>query len=235
MMTGTSVLSPTPEADRVLDTPLHHQPKASPAGNETLGGLHMIKERDEESGEQQQQDRDTVRQKYESMTYDDLAQRMAENYKQLSAVLGTNALNAMRESTSSTTRDEHEEREATETGDAKTTDIDNDDNALEDDEDEEQVIDRDDIDDKTKRAKMTKLFCRAASTGDVDKVTQLLGGRYRSYIDIDARDEDGTTPLIYAACFGKVEIAQALLDAGAKTDVQDSCKGPYACVMWDKE
>ncbi|KAI7886972.1 hypothetical protein K492DRAFT_139946 [Lichtheimia hyalospora FSU 10163] len=185
----------------------------------------MIKERDEESGEQQQQqDRDTVRQKYESMTYDDLAQRMAENYKQLSAVLGTNALNAMRESTSSTTRDEPQERDTTET---KQTADNNDE--LNDD-DDESVIDRDDVDDKTKRAKMTKLFCRAASTGDVTKVTQLLRGRYRPYIDIDARDEDGTTPLIYAACFGKVEIAQALLDAGAKTDVQDSFG--WSALMW---
>ncbi|ORE10127.1 hypothetical protein BCV72DRAFT_200368 [Rhizopus microsporus var. microsporus] len=44
----------------------------------------------------------------------------------------------------------------------------------------------------------------------------------KPFIDINAKDEDGTTPLIYAACFGKYEIAQALLQAGAKVDSQDS-------------
>ncbi|ORY95366.1 DIL domain-domain-containing protein [Syncephalastrum racemosum] len=70
---------------------------------------------------------------------------------------------------------------------------------------------------------MNKLLSRSASSGDTAKVNQLLSDpKLRAYIDVDAKDDDGGTPLIYAACFGKVEIAQALLDAGAKTNIQDS-------------
>ncbi|KAI9281027.1 hypothetical protein BY458DRAFT_430039 [Sporodiniella umbellata] len=52
----------------------------------------------------------------------------------------------------------------------------------------------------------------------------------RSCIDIDAQDDEGNTPLIYAACFGKLEIAQALIAAGAKVDVQDA-RG-WTPLMW---
>jgi hypothetical protein len=63
-------------------------------------------------------------------------------------------------------------------------------------------------------------FSRAASHGDVLKIKQLLTKDI-----IDTPDEDGTTPLIYAACFGKLEVVKVLLEAGAKVDVQDKSKG----------
>ncbi|CAO3671524.1 unnamed protein product [Rhizopus stolonifer] len=50
------------------------------------------------------------------------------------------------------------------------------------------------------------------------------------FIDINAKDKDGTTSLIYAACFGKLEIAQALLAAGAQVDGQDS--HGWTALMW---
>ncbi|KAI8146528.1 hypothetical protein BJV82DRAFT_576084 [Fennellomyces sp. T-0311] len=162
----------------------------------TMGGLHMIKEHDE--------DDNAVRQHYENMTYDDLTQRMAENYKQLSAMLGKTPSNPESPLSSSSSSSVDEQ-------------LDN---------DESEIIK---LDDASKRSKLTQLFCRAASTGDVAKVSQLLKS-HRDWIDIDARDEDGTTPLIYAACFGKVDIAQALLEAGAKTDVQDSYG--WSALMW---
>lgn len=73
--------------------------------------------------------------------------------------------------------------------------------------------------------KYTRLFARAASNGDIQKVKEMLSDEEtRAHIDINARDSDGTPPLIYAACFGKTEIAQILIDYGASVDIQDNCK-----------
>lgn len=219
-MSGTSVLPPTIDG---LDMPLlHHKPKPEPAmptTETTMGGLHMIKERDEELFDSQ--DPDAVRQHYENMTYDEMSQRMAENYKQLSAMLGTTTISNLIKESATTSAGHHSD-----SYNAAQSIVDDDDLI----DDEKAVVSRTDLDDETKRRKMTKIFCRAASSGDLEKVTQLLS-QHRSLIDIDAKDEDGTTPLIYAACFGKADIAQALLAAGAKTDIQDSCK----LVAWDKK
>jgi ankyrin repeat protein len=85
---------------------------------------------------------------------------------------------------------------------------------------EEQVIDEEDP-----VKKYNVLFNRAASNGDIAKVKEMLSDKeIRSYIDINARDSDGTPPLIYAACFGKTEIAKILLDYGALVDIQDNCR-----------
>ena len=231
-MAGTSVLSLTPDQDHHhrLDIPLHHNLKTDPAPSPqqqslsalpvsdttttSVGGLDIINEHEED-----EQDHDTVRQQYENMTYDDLSRRMSENYKQLSSILGNIGSGIKEPPTRNNSDDDNDPFPNTGTTTNPTTEDDNTD--LEDD---DTLIHRTDLDDATKRRKMTKLFCRAATTGDVDKVTQWLDEPYRAYIDIDARDQDGTTPLIYAACFGKITIAQALLNAGAKTDVQDSCK-----------
>lgn len=79
----------------------------------------------------------------------------------------------------------------------------------------------------TDSKKWTTLFTRAASNGDVIKVKEMLSDdSIRQHIDINARDSDGTPPLIYAACFGKTEIAKILIEAGAQIDAQDSCKSP---------
>ncbi|KAI7878498.1 hypothetical protein K492DRAFT_132656 [Lichtheimia hyalospora FSU 10163] len=151
---------------------------------------------------------------------------MSENYKQLSSILGNIGSGIKEPPTRNNSDDDNESFPNTgTTTNNPTTEDDNTD--LEDD---DTLIHRADLDDATKRRKMTKLFCRAATTGDVDKVTQWLDEPYRAYIDIDARDQDGTTPLIYAACFGKTTIAQALLNAGAKTDVQDSYG--WSALMW---
>ncbi|KAI9312000.1 hypothetical protein BX666DRAFT_1866827 [Dichotomocladium elegans] len=137
-----------------------------------------------------------------------MTKHMAESYRQLSEVLGK------RVSLPSTLSES--------TFDA----LDN------DDDDEHKLVDRNDLDEETKRTKMNKLFSRAVSSGDTNRVTQLLHNKKLSkYIDVNAKDEDGATPLIYAACFGKIEIAQALLEAGAKTNVQDSGTG-WSALMW---
>ncbi|KAF9430524.1 hypothetical protein BGZ94_006319 [Podila epigama] len=74
--------------------------------------------------------------------------------------------------------------------------------------------------DEERRQKLSKMFSRAASNGDMDRIADMLD-HFREWIDIEAQDEDGTSPLIYAACFGHVEIAFMLLEAGAVVDARD--------------
>ncbi|KAI9597648.1 hypothetical protein BDF19DRAFT_420554 [Syncephalis fuscata] len=85
--------------------------------------------------------------------------------------------------------------------------------------------------DEMKRAKMSRLLSRAASSGDDKRVCELLENvDARHWIDPDAQDEDGTTPLIYSACFGYLDVAKALLRAGANVDAQD--RFGWSALMW---
>lgn len=158
-----------------------------------------------------------VHKQYENMSYDEVSQKMAESYQQISAMLGTNL-------TSGSLSDVP----TTPASSAHSTP------ALEADEfiNETLILNKQDLTDEEKHAKITRIFTRAASNGDVEKIKEMLAAKeVRPFIDIDARDEDGTTPLIYSACFGKVDVALALLDAGAKVDTQDKCK--FNC-LYDK-
>ncbi|KAI8070636.1 uncharacterized protein B0P05DRAFT_550513 [Gilbertella persicaria] len=79
--------------------------------------------------------------------------------------------------------------------------------------------------------KYTALFARSASNGDVEKVKSMLAdASIRPLIDVNALDQDGTPPLIYAACFGKTEIAKILIGAGAQINAQDSFG--WTALMW---
>ncbi|CAO3691087.1 unnamed protein product [Rhizopus stolonifer] len=143
-----------------------------------------------------------IRKQYENMSYDEMSQRIAESYKQLSDILG-NRISLPSTISTSTTVDTEEL--------------------------DENVFEREDMDDTLKRQKCTKLFLKSASSGDLERVLHYLKTK-KECIDINAKDEDGTTPLIYAACFGKYEMAQALLTAGAKTESQDS--HGWTALMW---
>jgi hypothetical protein len=97
-------------------------------------------------------------------------------------------------------------------------------------EDEQTVLNHTKIDNAEKRNLITKIFTRAASNGDARKIRHMLSQeQLLPFIDIDRQDEDGTTPLIYAACFGALEVLIALLEAGANANTQDKCK---LCVFW---
>lgn len=146
----------------------------------------------------EQEEGEELRKQYENMSYSEMSSRLAENYKQLSEILGNRISLPTTESSS-------------------------------DDEEEEQndykLLDRTDLNNELKKTKLTKLFLKSVSSGDLEKVSSYLSNdAMKEFIDINGKDEDGTTPLIYAACFGKFEIAQVLLLAGANIDDQDSRK-----------
>ncbi|CAG8601597.1 3912_t:CDS:2 [Paraglomus brasilianum] len=89
--------------------------------------------------------------------------------------------------------------------------------------DENVVANHRKLTEEEKRAKLRKIFSSSCSNGNLEKVVSMLKN-VRSYIDINAQDEDGITPLIYAACFGHGKIAETLLEAGSKVDIKDKSK-----------
>ncbi|KAI8994774.1 hypothetical protein BDB01DRAFT_846780 [Pilobolus umbonatus] len=157
-------------------------------------------------------DNETMRKDYENMSYDEMSKIIAESYKQISEICGN------RISLPSATSSED------------TADL------LEDDDYVEEmtmlsIMEHTDLDEEMKKEKCTKLFLKAVSSGDLETITMYLNDdRIRQYIDIDGKDEDGTTPLIYATCFGKCDIAQALLVAGANVNSQDT--HGWSALMW---
>ncbi len=68
-------------------------------------------------------------------------------------------------------------------------------------EDEDAVASNDKLSDDEKRSALQKALNMAASNGNVDQVKKLLSGKAKQYVDLNAPDEDGTPPLIYASCF----------------------------------
>lgn len=52
-----------------------------------------------------------------------------------------------------------------------------------------------------KKALLQKSLNMAASNGDVDRVRRLVGGQAKAFVDVNAPDDEGTVPLIYASCF----------------------------------
>lgn len=81
-----------------------------------------------------------------------------------------------------------------------------------------------------RREVLQKALNMAASNGDVDRIRTLVSGRSASLLDINARDEEGTAPLIYASCFGHQDVVEALLGAGADINVQD--RNQWSPLMW---
>lgn len=57
------------------------------------------------------------------------------------------------------------------------------------------------LSDQEKRDMLQKVLNMAASNGNVEQVNKILMGKAKDYVDVNAQDEDGTPPLIYASCF----------------------------------
>lgn len=64
----------------------------------------------------------------------------------------------------------------------------------------------------------------AARAGDVELLRELIARG----IEVDARDQSGSTALILAAYHGKADAVQALLAAGAAPNLSDSARGNTA-------
>ncbi|KAI9746155.1 MAG: hypothetical protein M1818_000836 [Claussenomyces sp. TS43310] len=102
------------------------------------------------------------------------------------------------------------------------------DNTASEDEDALAVDER--LSHNKKREVLQKALNMAASNGDVERIERILGGKAKAFVDIDAADEEGTAPLIYASCFGHEAVVTALLDAGANVDKQD--RNQWSALMW---
>ena len=68
-------------------------------------------------------------------------------------------------------------------------------------EDEDAVASNEKLSDDEKKDVLQKALNMAASNGDVERIQRILGGKAKGFVDIDAPDEEGTSPLIYASCF----------------------------------
>ena len=55
-----------------------------------------------------------------------------------------------------------------------------------------------------------------------DEIYRLL---QQPEIDVNVRDDNGGTPLIYASLYGHLEIVELLLKSNANTDIQDTLHG----------
>ncbi|RSL39992.1 hypothetical protein CEP53_013659 [Fusarium sp. AF-6] len=97
-------------------------------------------------------------------------------------------------------------------------------------EDEDEIVNDEKLPDYEKKEKLQKAINMAASNGDVERIGKLLNGKAKEYIDINAEDEDGTPPLIYASCFGHEPVVQALIEAGADVNKQD--RNQWTALMW---
>ncbi|MBG0859169.1 MAG: ankyrin repeat domain-containing protein [Bacteroidales bacterium] len=61
-------------------------------------------------------------------------------------------------------------------------------------------------------------FHEAALNGQINQVIKLLNGGF----DVDIRDEDGRTALMYAAFNGHTEILKKLIERGAQVNLRDN-------------
>lgn len=52
-----------------------------------------------------------------------------------------------------------------------------------------------------KKALLQKSLQMAASNGDAERVKKVLEGGAKSYIDVNAADDEGRAPIVYASCF----------------------------------
>lgn len=68
-------------------------------------------------------------------------------------------------------------------------------------EDEEAVASNEKLSKNEKKDILQKALNMAASNGDVERIQRILSGKAKELVDIDAPDEEGTAPLIYASCF----------------------------------
>lgn len=67
--------------------------------------------------------------------------------------------------------------------------------------DVDAVAEDEKLPDGDKKMMLQKALNMASSNGDIVQVSKILGGKAKAFVDVNASDEDGTPPLIYASCF----------------------------------
>lgn len=67
--------------------------------------------------------------------------------------------------------------------------------------DEDGVVDDDKLSDSEKKDILQRALNMAASNGDMTRIERILNGKARDFVDLNAEDDEGTAPLIYASCF----------------------------------
>ncbi|KAI1297358.1 hypothetical protein F5Y03DRAFT_369686 [Xylaria venustula] len=97
-------------------------------------------------------------------------------------------------------------------------------------EDADAVANDDKLSDEEKKTTLQKALNMASSNGDTIQVSKILSGKAKAFVDVNAPDEDGTPPLIYASCFGHESVVQALVNAGVDVDRQD--RNHWSALMW---
>ncbi|RYP06487.1 hypothetical protein DL764_003138 [Monosporascus ibericus] len=96
--------------------------------------------------------------------------------------------------------------------------------------DEDAIAADEKLSEDEKKSMLQKALVMAASNGDLEHLKRILEGKARAFVDVNAQDEDGTPPLVYASCFGHENVVQALVDAGADVDKQD--RNNWSALMW---
>ncbi|KAJ2743161.1 hypothetical protein GGI20_003964 [Coemansia sp. BCRC 34301] len=96
---------------------------------------------------------------------------------------------------------------------------------------ESDIVESGELTDDKKRQLLSQRFARTASSGDVNALERLWESCQGSkWVDIDYRDDQGSTPLICASCFQHSHIAELLLSYGASVNLQD--KSGWTALMW---
>lgn len=76
--------------------------------------------------------------------------------------------------------------------------------------DEDAVATDTKLADDEKSTLLQKSLHMAASNGDVERVNKLLQGKAKAFIDVNAADEEGRAPIVYASCFVRAAISEGL-------------------------
>lgn len=91
--------------------------------------------------------------------------------------------------------------------------------------DEDEVAADEKLSDEEKRVALQKALHMAASNGNVEQVHKILNGKAKQYVDVNAPDEDGTPPLIYASCFVSLRIRLCVWPLECNTDRLAGARG----------
>ncbi|KAK8183144.1 uncharacterized protein BKA78DRAFT_258017 [Phyllosticta capitalensis] len=95
---------------------------------------------------------------------------------------------------------------------------------------EDSIIKDENLSEAEKKDILQNALNLAASNGDTETVERLVTGKAKDYVDVNAPDNEGTPPLIYAACFGHEDVVSTLVNNGATVDTQD--RNRWTPLMW---